>query len=105
VSRQATKFELVINLCAASGSYEAAFREGLGSMGFVEGRNVAIDYQYTENQNDRLPALASDTRRSKVGAMSRSRSAALRSIMRMSSKRSVISTSGTSKKSSWCRTI
>src|SRR5215475_5307686 len=44
------------------------------------------------------------SRRSKVGAMSRSQSAALRSIMHMSSKSSVISTSRTSKRSSWCRT-
>jgi putative ABC transport system substrate-binding protein len=38
---------------AASSSLEVAFRGGLGSMGFVEGRNVAIDYRYTEYQNDR----------------------------------------------------
>ena len=45
---------------AASSSLEVAFRGGLGSMGFVEGRNVAIDYRYTEYQNDRLPELAAD---------------------------------------------
>ena len=39
---------------AASSQVEAAFRQGLSSMGFIEGRNVAIDYQYAENQNDRL---------------------------------------------------
>src|SRR6516164_3819236 len=42
---------------AASSQVEAAFRQGLSSMGFIEGRNVAIDYQYAENQNDRLMAL------------------------------------------------
>jgi putative ABC transport system substrate-binding protein len=45
---------------AASTSSEAAFHKGLASVGFVEGRNVAIDYRYDENQTDRLPALASD---------------------------------------------
>jgi putative ABC transport system substrate-binding protein len=45
---------------AALANNESAFRQGLGSMGFVEGRNVAIDYRYAENQNDRLPALAAD---------------------------------------------
>jgi putative ABC transport system substrate-binding protein len=45
---------------------EIAFREGLASKGLVEGRNVAIDYQYAENQNDRLPALASELVRRQV---------------------------------------
>src|ERR1700756_4399197 len=45
---------------AASSQVEAAFRQGLSSMGFIEGRNVAIDYQYAENQNDRLLALTAD---------------------------------------------
>ena len=53
---------------AASSQVEAAFRQGLSSMGFIEGRNVAIDYQYAENQNDRLMALTADLlRRPAVG--------------------------------------
>ena len=38
----------------------AAFRQGLGSIGYVEGQNVAIDYQYADNHYDWLPALAAD---------------------------------------------
>src|SRR6476620_8234889 len=34
------------------------FREGLEETGYVESRNVTIDYRWAENRNDRLPALA-----------------------------------------------
>ena len=38
----------------------AAFRQGLQDTGFVENRNVAIEYRWAENQYDRLPALAAE---------------------------------------------
>ncbi len=37
-----------------------AFREGLASTGFVEGRSVAIAFRWAEGKYDRLPALAAD---------------------------------------------
>src|SRR5262245_25492732 len=38
----------------------AAFRQGLKDTGFVEGQNVAIEYRFANNQNERLLALTAD---------------------------------------------
>src|SRR5215813_4548101 len=38
--------------------YVAAFRRGLADEGFFEGRNVAIEYRWAENYDDRLPAFS-----------------------------------------------
>jgi putative ABC transport system substrate-binding protein len=41
-------------------NFTVSFLQGLKETGYVEGRNVAVEYRYAENQIDRLPALAAD---------------------------------------------
>src|SRR6516165_5717980 len=43
-----------------------AFRKGLAETGYVEGRNVIVEYRWAENDNDRLSALANDLVRRRV---------------------------------------
>jgi putative ABC transport system substrate-binding protein len=43
-----------------------AFRHDLSSLGWVEGKNIAIEYRFAEQKNDRLPELAKELVRLKV---------------------------------------
>ncbi len=47
----------------------AAFRQGLGETGYVEGRNVAIEYRWAEGHNERLPTLATELVRQQVSIL------------------------------------
>src|SRR4029450_4063967 len=55
----------VVSASAAEGRIEA-FRQGLRDLGYVEGKNIVIEYRTAEGKLERLPALASQLVRLKV---------------------------------------
>src|SRR5215470_10313063 len=46
-----------------------SFRRGLGDVGYVEGRNVVIEYRFADGRYDRLSAQLADLTQRKVGVL------------------------------------
>jgi putative ABC transport system substrate-binding protein len=71
--QQAAKVTRIGFLEASSPSAIAArieaFRQGLRELGYVEGKNVVIEYRYAEGNFDRLPALAAELVRLNVNVI------------------------------------
>jgi putative tryptophan/tyrosine transport system substrate-binding protein len=69
-AQQLAKMPRIAYLAGASPSAIAprteAFRQCLSELGYVEGKNIVIEFRYAEEKPDRLPALAADLVRLKV---------------------------------------
>src|SRR5215475_8379184 len=55
---------LVSSSASLNASRDDAFRQGLREMGYVEGKNIVMEYRYAEGKLDRLSELAADLVRS-----------------------------------------
>jgi putative tryptophan/tyrosine transport system substrate-binding protein len=53
----------------ADSASASAFHRGLSEFGYIDGRNVAIEYRYAEAQDGRLPALAAELTQRQVNAI------------------------------------
>jgi len=69
-AQQAKKVPRIGYLAAASLPANAArteaFRQGLRELGYVEGKNIFVEWRYGEGKRDRMPAFAAELVRLKV---------------------------------------
>ena len=71
-----------------------AFRQGLRELGYIEGKNIIIEYRYSDGRNERLPALAEELVRLKVDIIVADSYQAARDAKKVSTTIPIVTTSG-----------
>jgi putative ABC transport system substrate-binding protein len=60
---------LSVRTLKSEASLLAAFRQGLGAGGFVEGQSLSIEYRFADGRYEQLPAMAADLARRQVAVI------------------------------------
>jgi putative tryptophan/tyrosine transport system substrate-binding protein len=71
-----------------------AFRQGLRELGYTEGKNIIIEYRYSDGRNERMPVLAEELVRLKVDIIVADSYAAARDARKVSGTIPIVTTSG-----------
>ena len=71
-----------------------AFRQGLRELGYIEGKNIIIEYRYSDGRNERMPALAEELVRLKVDIIVADSYLAARDARKVSTTIPIVTTSG-----------
>jgi putative ABC transport system substrate-binding protein len=78
---------------ATATPYIEAFRQGLGELGYVEGKNIHIEYKYAEGKSERLPELAQELVGLKVDVIVTGAASVVRATKRETSTLPIVVTS------------
>ena len=57
---------LTVSPASSQASRLEGFKQGLRKLGYIEGKNILIEYRYAEGKRDRLPSLVAEVLRLKV---------------------------------------
>jgi putative ABC transport system substrate-binding protein len=71
-----------------------AFRQGLQELGYIEGKNIIIEYRYAEGRQERLPALAEELVRLKVEIIVANNFTTVRAVRKVTTTIPIVVTSG-----------
>jgi putative ABC transport system substrate-binding protein len=75
-------------------STKRGLRQGLGDLGYVEGRNIIVDYRYADGHEERLAALVGELIEARVDIILAPGSVVTRAVKKATTLMPIVSTSG-----------